>query len=106
MMVKKLKKPLNLNYFFPGDELSITQKLSKKKTLLWFSPALGLNVSSGMELICLIGMALSIAAMISSCFQNKFVFFALWILYFSLYQVCETREKIDIVHSECCFVIF
>jgi len=73
-----------------AGELSITQKLSKKKTLLWFSPALGLDVSSGMELICLYGMALSIAAMISSGFQNKFIFIALWLLYFSVYQVGQT----------------
>jgi len=73
-----------------AGELSITQKLSKKKTLLWFSPALGLDVSSGMELICLYGMTLSIAAMISSGFQNKFVFIALWLLYFSVYQVGQT----------------
>lgn len=59
-----------------------------KKTLLWFTPVLGLDASTGMDLICLLGMILSFGVMISNWFQNKFTFLMLWIFYFSLYQVC------------------
>ena len=75
------------NFFYTGTELSYADKLESKKTLLWFMPMLGLDTSSGMELLCLFGMILSFGAMCSSKFHNRFTFLSLWITYFSLYQV-------------------
>ena len=61
-----------------------------KPTLLWFTPKLGLDTETGMELLCLVGMLLSLLAMSLKSFRGSVIFFILWFLYFSLYQVKES----------------
>lgn len=40
-----------------------------------------------MELLCLAGAALSLVATLLESFRDSLVFFCLWVLYLSLYQV-------------------
>lgn len=61
-----------------------------KPTLLWFTPRLGLDTETGMELLCLVGMLLSLLAMSLKSFRDSITFLILWFLYFSLYQVKES----------------
>lgn len=61
-----------------------------KPTLLWFMPRLGLNTETGMELLCLTGMLLSLLAMALKSWRDSITFFVLWFLYYSLYQVKQS----------------
>lgn len=66
---------------------SMEENFWNKPTLLWFTPKLGLDTETGMELLCLVAMLLSLLAMSLKSFRNSIVFFILWFFYFSLYQV-------------------
>ena len=66
---------------------SMEENFWNKPTLLWFTPKLGLDTETGMELLCLVGMLLSLLAMSLKSFRGSVVFSILWFLYFSLYQV-------------------
>jgi len=69
---------------------SLEQNFWSKPTLLWFTPKLGLDTETGMELLCLVGMLLSLLAMSLKSFRGSITFSLLWFLYFSLYQVGQT----------------
>lgn len=62
-------------------------QLLSSPTLLWFGPQLGLDTHTSMELLCLVGAALSLAATLVEAFRDSVVFFCLWALYLSMYQV-------------------
>ncbi|XP_051916108.1 lipase maturation factor 2a isoform X2 [Hippocampus zosterae] len=70
---------------FTGKPLG--EQLLASPTLLWLSPHLGLDTQSAMELLCLVGAALSLAATLVSALRDSVVFFCLWALYLSMYQV-------------------
>uniref|UniRef100_H2ULX2 Lipase maturation factor n=1 Tax=Takifugu rubripes TaxID=31033 RepID=H2ULX2_TAKRU len=63
------------------------EQLLASPTLLWLGPRLGLDTHTAMELLCLAGAALSLAATLLEGFRDSLVFFCLWIFYLSLYQV-------------------
>lgn len=63
------------------------EQLLSSPTLLWFGPWLGLDTHTTMELLCLIGAALSFAATLVESLRDSVVFFCLWALYLSMYQV-------------------
>ncbi|XP_078738439.1 LOW QUALITY PROTEIN: lipase maturation factor 2 [Lampetra fluviatilis] len=63
------------------------QLMWERPTLLWLAPRLGLDVEQGMELACLLGAGLSLAAMVFEPMRDAFTFLCLWVLYLSLYQV-------------------
>lgn len=63
------------------------EQLLSSPTLLWLGPRLGLDTHTAMELLCLAGAALSLAATLLEAFRDSLVFFCLWVLYLSLYQV-------------------
>ncbi|XP_067356451.1 lipase maturation factor 2a [Channa argus] len=67
--------------------IPLGNQLLLSPTLLWFGPWLGLDTHTTMELLCLIGAALSLAAMLVECLRDSVVFFCLWALYLSMYQV-------------------
>ncbi|CAH3106819.1 unnamed protein product [Pocillopora meandrina] len=69
---------------------SVEENFWHKPTLLWFTPRLGLNTETGMELLCLTGMLLSLLAMALKSWRDSIIFFVLWFLYYSLYQVGQT----------------
>uniref|UniRef100_A0A8C6SQP1 Lipase maturation factor n=1 Tax=Neogobius melanostomus TaxID=47308 RepID=A0A8C6SQP1_9GOBI len=54
---------------------------------LWEQILLGLDTHTCMELLCLLGAALSLAATLHGAFRDSVVFFCLWALYMSMYQV-------------------
>ncbi|XP_034032495.1 lipase maturation factor 2a [Thalassophryne amazonica] len=63
------------------------EQLLSSPTLLWLAPKLGLDTHTAIELLCLIGAALSIAATLVAALRDAVVFLCLWVLYLSLYQV-------------------
>ncbi|KAM9854613.1 lipase maturation factor 2a [Aulostomus maculatus] len=67
--------------------ISLWEQILTSPTLLWFGPRLGLDTHSTMELLCLVGAGLSLAATLVEALRDSVVFFCLWILYLSLYQV-------------------
>ncbi|XP_077425768.1 lipase maturation factor 2a [Vanacampus margaritifer] len=66
---------------------SLGEQLLDSPTLLWLSPHLGLDTHTAMELLCLVGAALSLAATLVASLRDSVVFFCLWALYLSMYQV-------------------
>ncbi|KAM6960596.1 lipase maturation factor 2a [Aplochiton taeniatus] len=62
-------------------------QLLSSPTLLWLGPRLGLDTHTAMELLCLLGAALSLAATLVEALRDSLVFFCLWLLYLSMYQV-------------------
>ncbi|MEQ2291027.1 hypothetical protein AMECASPLE_009221 [Ameca splendens] len=65
----------------------LLDQLLSSPTLLWLGPHLGLDTQTAMELLCLTGAALSLAAMLVEALRDSLVFFCLWALYLSMYQV-------------------
>uniref|UniRef100_A0A8D3DPE7 Lipase maturation factor n=1 Tax=Scophthalmus maximus TaxID=52904 RepID=A0A8D3DPE7_SCOMX len=63
------------------------EQLLSSPTLLWLGPHLGLDTHTAMELLCLVGAALSLAATLVEGLRDSVVFFCLWALYLSMYQV-------------------
>ncbi|KAM3609466.1 uncharacterized protein V6R79_015311 [Siganus canaliculatus] len=66
---------------------TLREQLLSVPTLLWLGPHLGLDTHTAMELLCLLGSVLSLAAVLVEAFRDSVVFFFLWALYLSLYQV-------------------
>ncbi|XP_070554416.1 lipase maturation factor 2-like [Ptychodera flava] len=62
----------------------------KLPTLLWFAPRIGLDIDTTMDLICLLGIAISLISMISKTLRDTCSFVIMWFLYFSMYQVGQT----------------
>ncbi|KAK5606594.1 hypothetical protein CRENBAI_018133 [Crenichthys baileyi] len=65
----------------------LLDQLLSSPTLLWLGPHLGLDTQTALELLCLTGAALSLAAMLVEALRDSLVFFCLWALYLSMYQV-------------------
>ncbi|XP_023131158.2 lipase maturation factor 2a [Amphiprion ocellaris] len=65
----------------------LLDQLLSSPTLLWLGPRLGLDTHTAMELLCLVGAALSLAATLVEGLRDSIVFFCLWALYISMYQV-------------------
>lgn len=65
----------------------LLDQLLTSPTLLWLGPWLGLDTHTAMELLCLVGAALSLAATLVEALRDSIVFFCLWALYISMYQV-------------------
>uniref|UniRef100_A0A671VTN3 Lipase maturation factor n=1 Tax=Sparus aurata TaxID=8175 RepID=A0A671VTN3_SPAAU len=63
------------------------EQLLSSPTLLWLGPRLGLDTHTAMELLCLVGAALSLAATLVEALRDSVVFFCLWALYLSMYKV-------------------
>ncbi|KAG5846076.1 hypothetical protein ANANG_G00145890 [Anguilla anguilla] len=66
---------------------SLLEQLRDSPTLLWLGPRFGLDTQQGMELICILGSLLGLGAMVLEPLRNSIVFFCLWVLYLSLFQV-------------------
>ncbi|XP_077566646.1 lipase maturation factor 2a [Stigmatopora nigra] len=63
------------------------EQLLSSPTLLWLGPHLGLDTHTAMEFLCLLGAALSLGAVLVGALRDSVVFFCLWFLYLSMYQV-------------------
>ncbi|XP_052321836.1 lipase maturation factor 2a [Oncorhynchus keta] len=66
---------------------ALWEQLLSSPTLLWLAPRLGLDTQTAMELLCLLGAALSLAATVLESLRDSLVFLFLWIMYLSMYQV-------------------
>ncbi|KAL6106827.1 lmf2 [Pungitius sinensis] len=77
--------PARLQLRYSGKSLG--ELLLSSPTLLWLGPQLGVDTHTAMELLCLVGAALSLAAVLVECLRDSVVFFCLWVLYLSMYQV-------------------
>ncbi|KAM9807497.1 lipase maturation factor 2a [Neosynchiropus ocellatus] len=66
---------------------TLMEQLLSLPTLLWFGPHLGLDSQTAMELLCLVGAVLSLAAALVEALRDSVVFFCLWAVYLSMYQV-------------------
>ncbi|KAM8891710.1 lipase maturation factor 2a [Spinachia spinachia] len=66
---------------------SVGELLLSSPTLLWLGPQLGVDTHTAMELLCLVGAALSLAAVLLESLRDSVVFFCLWLLYLSMVQV-------------------
>ncbi|XP_043273217.1 lipase maturation factor 2-like [Venturia canescens] len=75
------------------SKIPLSQKFSQKPTLIWFAPLLGLNVDYMLDVIALLGCVLAFMGFISQKFCIAPIFFALWSLYFSLYQVGQVFTR-------------
>lgn len=67
------------------------EQLLSSPSLLWLGPWLGLDTHTSMELLCLLGALLSLGAVLVAALRDSLVFFCLWSLYLSLYQVRLTH---------------
>ncbi|KAM4618940.1 lipase maturation factor 2a [Polymixia lowei] len=63
------------------------EQLLSSPTLLWLGPRLGLDTHTAVELLCLLGATLSLAAALVEALRDSLVFLCLWVIYLSLYQV-------------------
>lgn len=75
------------------------EQLLTSPTLLWFGPRLGLDTHTAMELLCLMGAALSLAATLVESLRDSVVFFCLWVLYLSMYHVssCWLHPYVSVI---------
>ncbi|EDO49179.1 predicted protein, partial [Nematostella vectensis] len=69
------------------DHTSLSSVFRRTPTLLWLTPLLGLNTSSGMELLSLVGTVLSMVLLVSQRCRDCIAFLLLWFLYYSMVQV-------------------
>ncbi|XP_062851022.1 lipase maturation factor 2b [Trichomycterus rosablanca] len=79
----------------PREAIPVEKQLLAAPSLLWLAPYLGIGAQQGMELICLLGVLLSLLAVLVGVFRDSLVYFCLWALYLSLYTVGG-----DFLHSE------
>jgi len=63
------------------------KEFSSSPTLLRFVGRLGLDAAMGMDLFCLIGIALAFTAFVSRRCRNFVFFIAMWMMYLSVFHV-------------------
>lgn len=90
-----------MHFVNSSESSSIEENFWRKPTLLWLTPKLGLDTQTGMELLCLVGMLLSMLAMSFRSWRDSITFFVLWFLYYSLYQVKTHSVKNLQLPAEC-----
>jgi len=66
------------------------QLLDGKPTLLKLMPRIGLDAATGMDLLTLLGMAISFVCVVSSTARDVVSFTLLWMFYLSLFHVGQT----------------
>ncbi|XP_076450495.1 lipase maturation factor 2-like isoform X1 [Babylonia areolata] len=71
-------------------EANSLDDLLKEPSLLKLMPKLGLDVQTGLDLLCLCGMLISLYCMVSKRGRSFISFTLLWMLYLSVYQVGQT----------------
>uniref|UniRef100_A0A493SW29 Lipase maturation factor n=1 Tax=Anas platyrhynchos platyrhynchos TaxID=8840 RepID=A0A493SW29_ANAPP len=70
----------------PGGR-GLRELLGAEPTLLWLSPRAGLAAERGAELLCLLGAAAAIGALLSAALRGCLLLAAMHLAYLSLYQV-------------------
>uniref|UniRef100_A0A8C5DV39 Lipase maturation factor n=1 Tax=Gouania willdenowi TaxID=441366 RepID=A0A8C5DV39_GOUWI len=67
--------------------LELRYGIRSSPTLLWLGPHLGLDIQASMELLCLLGALLSLAAVLMEALRDSLVFLCLWVSY--LFILCD-----------------
>lgn len=96
----------------------VQRPLLEQESLLGLGPSLGLEPQQVLELTCLVGVALALCAVLLEPLRDSLIYFCLWFLYLSLYNVSimscyilsnASSKAYDIVASVCdysmCFVL-
>ncbi|KAK2892938.1 hypothetical protein Q8A67_012926 [Cirrhinus molitorella] len=79
----------------PKVQRPLLEQLQASPSILWLGPSLGLAPQQVLELICLVGVALALSAVLLWPQRDSLIYLCLWALYLSLYNVGE-----DFLHSE------
>ena len=70
-----------------SEPTSLWDLFTEQPTLLRLLPRLGLDVATGMDFLCIAGVVLALAGMVSRPWRNAFLFTGMWVCYFSVFQV-------------------
>ncbi|KAI4879542.1 hypothetical protein NFI96_030618, partial [Prochilodus magdalenae] len=70
-----------------GVQSPLLEQLQASPSLLWVGSTLGLSPQQALEIICLLGVLLSLEAALLGAFRDSLVYLGLWALYLSLYTV-------------------
>ncbi|TRY92078.1 hypothetical protein DNTS_005867 [Danionella cerebrum] len=73
----------------PNPQRPLLEQIQSSPSLLWLAPSLHLEPQQLLEVISLLGVALSLAAVLLARFRDSLLFFCLWALYLSLYTFEE-----------------
>ncbi|XP_072529060.1 lipase maturation factor 2b [Salminus brasiliensis] len=79
----------------PRTPSPLLEQLQAAPSLFWLGPTLGLGPQQCLEIICLLGVLLSLGAVLLGALRDSLVYLCLWALYLSLYTVGG-----DFLHSE------
>ncbi|XP_067284168.1 lipase maturation factor 2b [Pseudorasbora parva] len=71
----------------PKVQRPLLEQLEASPSLLWLGPSLGLAPQQALELICLLGVVLSLGAVLLGPLRDSLIYLCLWALYLSLYNV-------------------
>ncbi|XP_039523637.1 lipase maturation factor 2b [Pimephales promelas] len=71
----------------PKVQRPLLEQLEASPSLLWLGPSLGLGPQQALELICLLGVVLSLGAVLLGPLRDSLIYLCLWALYLSLYNV-------------------
>ncbi|XP_068762441.1 lipase maturation factor 2-like [Montipora capricornis] len=89
-------------------DTSFISLFKKTPTLLWMTPYLGLNTATGMEFLCVIGIAVSLILLLSQRCRDCLGYLTLWFLYYSMLSVGQIfiRYQWDALLWESGFLAF
>ncbi|XP_048727876.2 lipase maturation factor 2-like isoform X1 [Ostrea edulis] len=79
------KLAINSNEISSWEEL-----LEGQPTLLRLMPKLGLDIETGMDVLCILGILISFCCVVFTTARDMVSFTLLWMMYLSLYQVGQT----------------
>lgn len=71
----------------PKVQRPLLEQLQASPSLLWLGPSLGLEPQQVLELVCLLGVLLSLGAVLLGILRDSLTYLCLWALYLSLYNV-------------------
>lgn len=69
--------------------------LEGQPTLLRLMPKLGLDIETGMDLLCILGILISFCCVVFTTARDMVSFTLLWMMYLSLYQVWTTGSPVS-----------
>ncbi|XP_056603896.1 lipase maturation factor 2b [Triplophysa dalaica] len=71
----------------PKVQRPLLEQFQASPSLLWLAPSLGLEPHHALELICVLGVVLSLGAVLLGLLRDSLVYLCLWALYLSIYNV-------------------
>lgn len=71
----------------PKVQRPLLEQFQSSPSLLWLAPSLGLEPQHALELICVLGVVLSLGAVLLGLLRDSLIYLCLWALYLSIYNV-------------------